>query len=89
MIFEILPAGLEDMNQLTITIPEMKLPVLNKFVFIQETSVELGALYNSHTAFKYFYDLYRVCFSAFCYFLLIKYLQRTLSEVITGDGDTL
>lgn len=80
---------LEDINNLVITIPKMQLPILDKFVFIDETSVELGNLYNSHTSFKYFYDLYRICFSAACYFLLIKYLQKTLSEIITGDGDTL
>lgn len=88
-IFDGIFTGLTDTNSLIITIPEMQLPVLNKFVFIKETSIDLGTLYDSHNAFKYFYDLYRICFSGFSYFLLIKYLQRTLSEVITGDGDTL
>ncbi len=88
-IFDGIFTGFTDTNSLVITIPEMQLPVLNKFVFIKETSIDLGTLYESHNAFKYFYDMYRICFSGFSYFLLIKYLQRTLSEVIAGDGDTL
>lgn len=79
----------QETTSLVIVLPEIQLPIFDHPIIMEETRIDLGELYTSHSAFKYFYDLYRLAFSGFCYFLLIKYLQRTLSEIIAGDGDTL
>lgn len=88
-IFDMFVTGFSESSSLVITIPEMELPVLNHPVFIEKTTFDLGEFINSHNTFKYLYNIYRIAFSGACYFLLLKFLQKTLSEVIAGDGDTL
>lgn len=88
-IFVLFTTEFGDSDHLVITIPELSLPVLDHNVFMEETFIDLGSLINSHNSFRYCYNIYRIAFSGACYFMLLKYLQKTLSEVITGDGDTL
>lgn len=88
-IFELFLTEFGDSSHLVITIPELSLPVLDHNVFMQETSFDFGEFINTHSSFKYLYNLYRVLISGAFYFLLLKYLQKTLSEIIVGDGDVL
>lgn len=88
-VFELFLTEFGDSSHLVITIPELSLPVLDHNVFMQETSFDFGEFINTHSSFKYLYNLYRVLISGAFYFLLLKYLQKTLSEIIVGDGDVL
>lgn len=78
-----------DSDHLVFTIPELSLPILDHNVFMQETSLDMGELVHSHSAFTFIYNTYRVGISGVFYFMLLKYLQRTLSQVIVGEGDVL
>lgn len=72
-----------------ITIPEVKLPFLGNKTIIPETRFDLTDFVNSSDMIYYIYETYQF-FAIFIGFsLIIKYLLRTFSQILTGDGDSL
>lgn len=72
-----------------ITIPEVKLPFLENKTIIPETRFDLTDFVNSSDIIYFIYETYQF-FAIFIGFsLIIKYLLRTFSQILTGDGDSL
>lgn len=72
-----------------IVIPEIKLPFFNNPVIIPQTTFYFSQLLNHHPMIKRIYDLFQIAFSAIIYGLLLVYLQKTFSKIITNDEEAL
>lgn len=72
-----------------IVIPEIKLPFFNNPVIIPRTTFYFSQLLNQHPMIKRIYDLFQIAFSAIVYGLLLVYLQKTFSKIITNDEEAL
>lgn len=72
-----------------IVIPEIKLPFFNNPVIIPRTTFYFSQLLNQHTMIKRIYDLFQIGFSAIVYGLLLVYLQKTFSKILTDDEEAL
>lgn len=72
-----------------IVIPEIKLPFFNNPVIIPQTTFYFSQLLNHHPMIKRIYDLFQIAFSAIVYGLLLVYLQKTFSKIITNDEEAL
>lgn len=72
-----------------IVIPEIKLPFFDNPVIIPQTTFYFSQLLNHHPMIKRIYDLFQIAFSAIVYGLLLVYLQKTFSKIITNDEEAL
>lgn len=72
-----------------IVIPEIKLPFFNNPVIIPRTTFKFSQLLNQHAMIKRIYDLFQIGFSVIVYGLLLVYLQKTFSKILTDDEEAL
>ena len=78
-----------DYSEYGITIPEIKLPFFNNPVIIPHTVFYFSDLIGQHKIIEYVYKLYKIMFSFIAYGLLLVYLQKTFSKIITNDEEAL
>lgn len=72
-----------------ITIPEIKLPFFNNPVIVPRTVFYFSELIAQHSMIKRIYDLFQIMFSVIVYGLLLVYLQKTFSKILTNDEEAL
>lgn len=78
-----------DYDEYGIIIPEIKLPFFNNPVIVPRTVFYFSELIAQHSMIKRIYDLFQIMFSVIIYGLLLVYLQKTFSKILTNDEEAL
>lgn len=84
----ILSSGSEDDNPV-LHIPSVKLPFYGNYEIIPQTDFDIMGFLHSNDKLVRIHQIYDIIVSVFFYSLLLRYIMKTFSKVVTGDEEAL